>query len=79
MEESDEEDSDNLCAICEQQIVRTDIVTTCVKQCKNSFHLSCFKQWAEHQIVINRKITCPLCRDEQDNEHNQILLDLRKQ
>ena len=64
-EESDE-DEDNLCAICNQQMVRRDLITSCSAGCKNRFHLQCFRQWAEFRTKSNLKINCPLCRDEKD-------------
>jgi hypothetical protein len=60
-------------------MVPSELTTTCEQQCKNTFHLSCFKQWAEHQVRTNSRITCPLCRNEKNNEGNQLLLELRKQ
>ena len=48
IEEEDEDDEDNLCAICHMQIVKCDAVTTCTTVCLNNFHLDCFAQWAKH-------------------------------
>jgi len=48
LEEDDEDDDDNLCAICHTQIVKNDAITSCTTVCRNTFHLECFAQWANH-------------------------------
>ena len=73
VEESDE-DEDNLCAICNQQMVRRDLITKCVAGCKNRFHLQCFKQWAEYRAKGKLSINCPLCRDEKDEKFMMSLV-----
>lgn len=61
--EEEEEDQENLCAICQMEIVKQDLTTTCFAECQNTFHHDCFMQWAKHKVTKEGVISCPLCRD----------------
>jgi hypothetical protein len=48
-EECEGEDGpDNICAICQMEIVKRDATTSCESECMNIFHLECFSQWAKY-------------------------------
>jgi uncharacterized CHY-type Zn-finger protein len=49
------------CDICMMQIYSFDDSATHTT-CHNSFHLSCFTQWADTQHHLRRSTTCPMCR-----------------
>lgn len=78
MEEKEEDEDDqpeNLCAICQMEIVKQDATTACEEECGNAFHLDCFMQWAKHQVNKNGVIACPLCRAMKPAE---LLSELKK-
>ncbi len=47
------------CSICFETITDKDILSQCIKTCKNYFHQDCIKRWLETDHD-----TCPLCRSE---------------
>lgn len=68
-EEDDQDEDENICAICQMQIGKNDTTFTCDSECMNSFHLECFSQWAKHGAETNGTIKCPLCRDPKPTEY----------
>jgi hypothetical protein len=47
------------CSICFETITDKDVLSQCIKTCKNYFHQDCIKRWLETDHD-----TCPLCRSE---------------
>jgi len=47
------------CSICFETITDKDILSQCIKTCKNYFHQDCIKRWLE-----TGHDTCPLCRSD---------------
>jgi hypothetical protein len=73
IEEEDEDDMENLCAICHMQIVKSDPTTLCTNVCRNTFHLDCFSQWMKYELKNNGIVKCPLCRDVKSEEDLRII------
>ena len=47
------------CSICFDTITDKDVLSQCIKTCKNYFHQDCIKRWLE-----TGHDTCPLCRSD---------------
>lgn len=68
-EEGEDEEGEDVCAICQMEIAKNDGTVTCESECMNVFHLECFSQWAKHEVNSSKMIKCPLCRDPKPSEY----------
>ncbi|KAN0022851.1 hypothetical protein ACTFIU_005592 [Dictyostelium citrinum] len=64
----DEEDDEEICSICLENINEKHSIWCCNK-CSNNLHTECVVQWANYTPSVYQW-TCPNCRNE--NDHFQI-------
>jgi len=61
-------ESDDVCPICQEELLAVKLPVTWCRACSNAAHIRCMKIWAEHQDNMNRgdtqSIQCPYCRQE---------------
>ncbi|XP_069492269.1 E3 ubiquitin-protein ligase ZSWIM2 [Ambystoma mexicanum] len=59
-------DSEDVCPICQDELLRRRLPVTYCRTCGNPVHLNCMKIWAEHQPKSETGCTlkCPLCRED---------------
>ena len=61
------------CAIC-LEIVKYENPYFCYK-CQKIFHHSCLKNWDERQKQLNKRLSCPNCRNESNIEDWKVLIN----
>ena len=59
-----EVDEDEVCPICQEDMLPTEALGFCREGCGNSIHAKCMQIWVDHQKTSNYddKCECPLCR-----------------
>ena len=64
-------DSDDVCPICQEELLAARLPVTWCRACSNAAHIRCMKVWAEHQETMTaprgdqeQSVTCPYCRQE---------------
>ena len=64
------ENTDIECPICMSNIVPIGIITTI---CGHKFHINCLKSWNFQQCINNLNNSCPICRQDIDERHPNII------
>ena len=59
-EEAAEEEQEDLCAICLEELVVGDAAAGL--PCSHSFHETCIRKWLATQRGSHRRMTCPVCK-----------------
>ncbi|KAJ1113150.1 hypothetical protein NDU88_001405 [Pleurodeles waltl] len=59
-------DSEDVCPICQDELLRRRLPVTYCRTCGNAVHINCMKIWTEHQPQpeIGCTAKCPLCRED---------------
>ena len=47
-------ESDDVCPICQEELLAVKLPVTWCRACSNAAHIRCMKIWAEHQDNMNR-------------------------
>lgn len=70
-----DDDVENLCPICQDEMSKDQALTYCRKQCGNNIHAKCMKMFAQYKISNHDAIECPLCRVDWGITALQIILE----
>ena len=60
----DLKDGDELCAICQDEMTESDVLTWCRSGCGHNLHVTCMQQNAKFRKANGDDVTCPFCRTE---------------
>eukprot|EP01041_Mallomonas_annulata_P011048 gene11048-23099_t len=70
-----DDQSENICPICQDDMIKGQALTWCRKSCGNNIHAKCMKMFAQFKISNNHTVSCPLCREEWGPQAIQIIND----
>jgi E3 ubiquitin-protein ligase ZSWIM2 len=62
-------DSEDVCPICQEELLEARLPVTWCRSCSNAAHIRCMKVWSEHQDTMARgdtdtAVQCPYCRQD---------------